>query len=198
MSAMSQNLLSPLRLAPSHTSNLQGFSLLEFVVVICLIGILLAVAIVRLVPFTVEAERVAVLTLEGQMRSTVMMAAAQRIARGESASIATLNGANPMDFMLEVPGNYIGELNSAGLATDSSGHWFFDVKKRRLVYRPRQGFTFRSAEDPVKQLEFEVRVAFADRDANGTFEPGTDELYGVRLLRAAGDEWLNTGERAYP
>jgi len=186
---MSQNLSSPFRLTPPNTGSLQGFTLLEFVVVICLIGILLAVAITRLLPYTVEAERVAVLTLEGQIRSTLVMAAAQRIVRGETASIATLNNSNPMNLMLEVPDNYIGELGSAGPA-DSSGHWFFDLTKRRLVYRPRQGFTFRSDADPVEQLEFEVRVAFADRDGNSVFEPGTDELYGVRLLRVAGGEWL--------
>ena len=112
MSALSQNLLSPLRLAAPQTESLQGFSLFEFVVVICLIGILLAVAITRLLPYLDEAERVAVLTLEGQIRNTLVMAAAQRIARGQSASISALNGSNPMDLMLEVPGNYVGELDA--------------------------------------------------------------------------------------
>ena len=195
MSAMSQNLLAPLRLAPPHTGSVQGFSLLELVVVICLIGILLAVAIPRLLPYTAEAERVAVLTFEGQIRNTLVMDAAQRIARGESASISTLNGSNPMNLLLEVPDNYVGELDSAGPPADLSGRWFFDLGKRRLIYRPRQGFMFRSDADSVDQLEFEVRVAFADHNANGVFEPGTDELHGLRLLRAAGGEWLKTWKR---
>lgn len=187
---MSQNLLSPIRLA-------EGFSLLEFVVVICLIGILLVVAITRLLPYIDEAERVAVLTLEGQIRNSLVTAAAQRIARGQSTTISTMNGSNPMNLMLEVPGNYLGELDAADRASASPAHWFFDRAKRRLVYRPRQGFTFRNDENPVEQLEFEVRVAFADRNGNGAFEPGKDELYGVRLLRTAGGEWLNTG-KGYP
>jgi len=194
---IAQNLLSPIRLAAPQTRNLQGFSLLEFVLVICLIGILLAVAITRLLPYIDEAERVAVLTLEGQIRNSLVMAAAQRIARGESTTIAAMNGSNPMDLMLEVPGNYLGELDAADLASASPAHWFFDLANRRLVYRPRQGFKYHSDENPVEQLEFEVRVAFADRDGNGAFEPSTDELHGVRLLRAAGAEWLDTG-KGYP
>jgi len=187
---MTAQLLSPMRLA-------DGFSLLELVLVICLIGILLAVALTRLLPYIDEAERVAVLTLEGQIRNSLVTAAAQRIARGESASISTLNGSNPMDLMLEVPGNYLGEMSEADQQTVASAHWYFDATHRRLIYRPRKGFSFGSDDAFAEQLEFEVRVAFADRDGNGAFEPSTDELYGVRLLRVAGGEWFNTG-KAYP
>ena len=55
--------------------------MLELAVVVCLVGILLAVALSRLLPYIDEAERVAVLTLEGQLRSTLVMVAAQRIVR---------------------------------------------------------------------------------------------------------------------
>ncbi len=197
MSAILHSLLPSFRLAASPTHSLNGFSLLEFVLVICLIGILLAVALTRLLPYIDEAERVAVLTLEGQIRNSLVTAAAQKIARGESASISMMNRSNPMELMLEVPGNYVGELGANGRTRVAPGHWFFDKKVRRLVYRPRQGFSFRADEDSVEQLEFEVRVAFADRDRDGVFNPSGDELYGVRLMRTAGSEWFDEG-KAYP
>ncbi|MGB5624359.1 MAG: type II secretion system protein, partial [Woeseiaceae bacterium] len=59
-----------------------GFSLLELIVVIALISTLIAVAVTRLLPYIDEAERVAVLRVEGQLRSSLMMEAAQRIVRG--------------------------------------------------------------------------------------------------------------------
>lgn len=190
MSALSHSLMP-------QTESLHGFSLLELVLVICLIGILLAVALTRLLPYIDEAERVAVLTLEGQIRNSLVMAAAQRIARGEANSISSFNGTNPMSLMLEVPGNYLGELGPEGRTDAASGHWYFDSTIRRLVYQPRQGFSFRADDKPVEKLEFEVRVAFADRDGNGVFDPSADELHGVRLLRTAGGEWFNEG-KAYP
>ena len=69
-----------------------GFSLLELVVVIVIIGILLAVALNRLLPYIDEAERVGVLTLESQIKSTLVTDAAKRIAGGRSASISELDG----------------------------------------------------------------------------------------------------------
>ena len=108
-----------------------------------------------------------------------------------------MNASNPMGLMLEVPGNYLGALNVSEQRTVPAAHWYFDTKGRRLVYRPRKGFSFDSDKDVVEQLEFEVRVAFADRDRNGVFEPSKDELHGVRLLRSAGGEWFNKG-KAYP
>jgi hypothetical protein len=42
-------------------------------------------------------------------------------------------------------------------------------------------------QDPA----FEVRVAFADTNGNGVFEAQREELYGVRLQRVAGVQWLS-------
>jgi len=171
----------------------QGFSLLELAVVICLLGTLMVVALTRLLPFLDEAERVGVLSLEGQLRSTLVMVAAQRIVNGRTADISRLDGANPMGFLLETPSNYLGELSTADPETIPPRHWYFDLATHRLVYAPGRIYELgrtSSARDPV---EFQVRVAFADRDGSGTFEPAIDELHGVRLQRVAGGGWLRSG-----
>ncbi len=172
-----------------------GFSLLELVVVIAIIITLVAVAINRLLPYIDEAERVAVLRVEGQLRSTLMMEAAQRIVRGQSASLSELEGANPVKFLLEPPKNYVGERLQREIEQSPTRRWYYEQDRRRLVYRLGEPFGLpvhdESAEDPA----FEVRVAFADSNGNGVFEAQREELYGVRLQRVAGAKWLSGVDR---
>ena len=192
-----KNTLSRGRFTVPESVNPQGFSLLELVVVICLIGTLMAVALTRLLPYIDEAERVAVLTLESQLRSSLVMAAAQRIVRGETADIATLNGSNPIALLLEAPANYVGERNASEQSQVPRRHWYFNLSNHRLAYRPGRPFGLRSPEASRDHLELEVHVAFDDRNGNGAFEPAADELHGVRLQRVAGADWLS-GETNEP
>lgn len=180
---------------PESLLHSDGFSLFELTVVIVIIGILLSVAVGRLLPYIDEAERIGVITTESQIRSALVMNAAQRIARGKAASISTLDGSNPMELMLETPANYAGELTGDALLSAPARHWYFDLTARRLVYRPGRPMAWIDHKQDIENPEFAVRVAFNDADGNGTFEPGRDELHGVRLLRVAGFDWLGNGQQ---
>lgn len=168
----------------------RGFSLFELVLVIAIISILVAVALDRLLPYIDEAERVAVLRVEGQLRSTLVMEAAERIVRGESAGIGELNASNPVKFLLEPPKNYVGELDSQQVGEAPVRHWYFDRGAGRLVYRVGEPYALSATEPPDEDPAFAVRVEYVDRDGNGGFDASRDELYGVRLVRVAGAEWL--------
>ena len=167
-----------------------GFSLLELVVVIALIGILIAVAANRLLPYIDEAERVAVLSVEGQLRSSLTMEAAKRIVRGQSASIVELEGANPIKFLLEPPKNYVGELKKQDVGQAPTRHWYFEADRNRLVYRLGAPFGLPVRDDAPQDPAFVVSVAYADANGDDVFEAGRDELYGIRLHRVAGEKWL--------
>lgn len=120
------------------------------------------------------------------------MEAAQRIARGQSASIAELEQINPMELLLEPPGPYAGV--SAGNGADlPARHWYFDSNSNRLVYKTGKPYTPLVRDHTFADPQFAVRVMFEDRDADGVFNPQNDELYGVRLLRIAGADWLAGG-----
>ena len=88
----------------------RGFTLLEIVVVIMLIGTLLVVGSTRLINYVEEAERVAVLTLEGRLRSALLLETAKRVLDDDDGGVVALADSNPMRLMLEAPYNYAGEL----------------------------------------------------------------------------------------
>ncbi|MGI9202938.1 MAG: type II secretion system protein, partial [Woeseiaceae bacterium] len=137
----------------SHVSGRGGFSLLELVVVIALLSLLVGIALNRLLPYVDEAERVAVVTLESQIKSTLLTAAAKRIAGGKAASISELDGSNPMHLMLEAPQNYAGELYRRDSDSVPFRNWYFDLDSRRLVYRIGRRFGWKNDDQALQDPE---------------------------------------------
>ncbi len=179
------------RLHISGRQRTRGFSMLELIAVIAIIGILVAVAANRLLPYIDEAERISVLRVEGALRSSLVLEAAQRIVRGRSASIAELEGSNPITLLLEPPKNYLGELSIGESEKVPARHWYFDRHSALLIYQPGFPFAFRAPDTLTDTLAFAVHIEFADQDGSGTFDAARDELHGVRLMRVAGKRWLS-------
>ncbi len=175
---------------------MRGFSIIEMVIVIVLISVLMAFGITRLLQYVDEAERIGVLTLESRLRSTLMLVAAKRIAGGQAASIAELDGSNPMTLLLLAPANYVGELSSQDTKYAPRRNWYFNLATRRLIYNQGLPFGWTDEQEWAANPEFEIQVSFDDRNGNGVFDPGRDEFFGVRLNRAAGADWLAGKQQA--
>ena len=172
----------------------RGFSLLELVVVIALIGIMLVIALWKLTGYVREAERVAVLTLEGEIRNVLVLEMAKRILNPDGPTVLALAHSNPMELMLETPINYLGELDQHATRTAPARHWFFDTDMKRLVYR--SGGELNDKVQARQDISYDIRIAFGDRDGDGDYSAAHDRLLGVRLHRQGGEGWLSRSQRS--
>jgi hypothetical protein len=117
-----------------HPKRNSGFSLFEMVVVICSIVILYMVAEERLNQMPAAAERANFIGVLQQIKTGVSFEMVTRLARGQSGEVRQLEGANPMDFLIEPPSNYRGELELVTDAVERRNSWYFETATGELVY----------------------------------------------------------------
>ncbi len=167
-----------------------GFSLLELVVVVCLIAILFVIALDRIWSLRAEAERVAVAQTVGALRSALGLEVARIAVEEGPRALGQLDRANPMDLMMQPPTEYLGELRAPDPALISPGSWHFDAESRELVYRIRFPEAVQSAEPPPLLVRYAIAVVFRDRNGNGIFDRGVDEVEGVDLRPVKSYRWV--------
>ncbi len=170
------------------TRNISGFSLFELVVTLTIIGVLIAIAIDKLPAWQAEAERAAMESVTGSLRSALGIKVASYIARNDMAGIRALAGSNPMDQLAEIPANYAGEYSGTEAAAVEGGKWYFDAAARQLVYRVRDPALL-GAPAVSGEIRFAVRLVFEDRSRNGRSDTSRDSLGGVRLEAVQSYTW---------
>ncbi|MGA9032236.1 MAG: prepilin-type N-terminal cleavage/methylation domain-containing protein [Sulfuricaulis sp.] len=175
------------RVRPKRSSD--GFSLLELVVVIVIISILLVVAISRLLALMVDAERVTMETVAGTLRSAIGMKVAESIVKSKVVDLRAYEGSNPMDLLAEVPRNYLGELDGANPASLEDGNWYFDKRDKTLVYLVRNKGFFTGGLSSPPRARFALRLVYSDKNGNGKFDQGIDEIEGMRLSPVETYSW---------
>jgi general secretion pathway protein G len=158
-----------------------GFTLLELVVVVVIVALLAVAAMHRLLVLQAAAERATLQAVVGTLQSALGMKFAERWVKQDWASIAALEGSNPMDQLAQLPPNYLGALAGADPAKLADGNWYFDTDAGVLVYLVRNGTGFRGGLAEPARARFAVRLVYEDRHRNGRFDRGVDEVRGVRL-----------------
>jgi prepilin-type N-terminal cleavage/methylation domain-containing protein len=132
-----------------------GASLLELSVAMVVISILAATMLQRLFHVQEYAEKVAMESMISRFRSALRVRVGELLIADRAAEIETLAGANPVDWLENRPGNYLGTL-SGKAGAGAEGQWYFDAVNRELVYTANSRRYFVSPTDSDYTVRLKV------------------------------------------
>lgn len=153
-----------------------GFTLFEMVVVICSIVILYMVAEQRLNEMPAAAERASFYGTLDLIKTGVTFEIASKLASGRSGELIKLEGTNPMEFFLEAPRNYRGELDLVTDVNVTRRSWYFENTSGELVYVVGGGslddVLVTIAEVPVNLGQIRLKLVNVYKNAAGSNNSG--------------------------
>lgn len=153
----------------------RGFTLIELVVVVCIVALLFGIALDRLLRYQELGERTAMEQNVAAMNVALTMKFAALVAQGRGSAIEKEVGANPVELLARTPENYLGPLYAPDAETLPRRSWYFDRLSGDLVYVPGRTRYLTEPADAHQGLRF--RVTLTDPPAR------PDE--GLREIRQA-------------
>lgn len=140
----------------------KGFTLLELIIVISIVGILAGMFLSR-VPYRQEqAEKVVVEQMVGAVQTALVMRVGSLMVKGAATEkgLSALATDNPMNWLQQKPKNYAGEFFDPTPQTAGPGHWIFDLKSHDLIYILDRSEYFTPGKDGQKWMRFHVKLEY--------------------------------------
>jgi general secretion pathway protein G len=133
-----------------------GFTLLELMVVVSIVGVLSAALLNRIWIYQEQAEKAAMEHTVGTIRSALAMKFADLIVQGKMNEAPNMLNQNPVIFLSQAPANYAGEYYAPKAEDVVSGHWYFDLQNRNLIYSINNKAHFKSEDGD--RIRFQIRL----------------------------------------
>ena len=137
-----------------------GFSLFELVVVVLLVGIFMIFAIDRMLRLQIEAERVSVQQVIASLKSAVNLQAAEMVVNKGINAIKTLENTNPMNYLQELPYNYLGTKSDRQADDYPQANWYYDPVLNMLVYKVKNTGYFVSSLPGTLRIRLKVEAIY--------------------------------------
>ena len=167
----------------------RGFTLLEMIIVIAMIGYLGTIVLDRLWKYRIYAEEAAVTATVGNIRSALGLEVAKLAVRGQIRKLPTLANTNPMLLLAQKPHNYLGEFDNNNEIKET-GIWYFDTTEKTLNYIVNFSNNFKSTVEGVKRTRHQLNVVFTDNNKNKRFDKGIDDIGGLDLVTKEPYRWI--------
>ena len=164
----------------------KGFTLFELIIVIIIISVLGVVLLDRFWRYQEQAEKVAMEQLVGTIKSALSIQVSGLLGKGQLAAVPQLVHENPINWLTEKPGNYLGEYFDPKPGELEAGNWYFDLKDRALVYIPQRHEHFIPAKGARKWVRY--KLALVHNPSRGMESP--PELGGVVLGITTPYKWF--------
>lgn len=166
-----------------------GFSLFELIVYMLISSILFATAFNRYQAYPAEAERANFMAVLNQLKTGVNLKMITSLATGTGSERAALEGINPMQLMLQTPGNYLGSFSQVDESQLPRRTWYFDEANGELVYLANRADNLFALTPQGRVASSRIRlhvVAIYDNP-----ESELRRWQGVALVAAEPYEWLS-------
>lgn len=158
----------------------RGMTLLEFALVVIIAGLLMGLAMTKILRLEADVERVNMQRTVSALNSALAMEFAERVVNGRLHTVPEMVEINPMDWLAQMPATYVGSLDPTGSEAVPKGHWYYDVQQGLLVYRVAHVGRFETGLEGVPRARFRVEVVEHPRD-------GAPQ--GVRMVAAEPFAW---------
>ena len=138
------------------TQKQRGASLLEFALVVVIVGILTTVLLQRIWHYQGEANEAAMRMTVANVRTALEIKVVHRKLPSGTIDLTMLAEQNPFDWLKDKPVNYVGEYFSPSDADIGEGNWAFDRSDKSVIYLLNISSGFLDA--PTKRLKFKVKL----------------------------------------
>jgi prepilin-type N-terminal cleavage/methylation domain-containing protein len=148
----------------------KGFTLIELIIVVCIVALVFGVALERLLRFQELGERTAMEQNIAAINVALTMKFAALVAAGRGQAIEKELDANPMELLARAPENYLGALHAPAAGSVPPRSWYFDRASGELVYVPGRSRFLTAPPDAENGLRFRVVLSEPGRSADGVTE----------------------------
>lgn len=158
----------------------------EFSIVALVLSVVAVVFYYKLLLYQEQGEKAAMERTVVSIESALRMRHAQLFSMDKANDVAALTQVNPIDWLIPKPINYIGVHKGPLGADERRGVWYFDSKRRVLVYVVKHD---RHLKRPTGEIQFRV-LQHLQNPPKGSTLPSDNLAYGVSFSPVEAYQWL--------